>query len=516
MARVSLARVGEGAMIQRVCSGSLDGIDGFEVVVEVDAGRGLPSFQLVGLPSTAVRESRERVLSALRNCALGWPKGRVVVNLAPADVEKKGPSVDLAIAVGVCGVNERAEPGARGEAVLLGELSLDGALRPVRGLLAIVTAAAAAGRGLFVVPRGQAWEAALVPDVTVLAADSLADVVRWRAGRGDLERVAPRLPLPADREPPAALLAFLARAPARARRLAVLAAAGRHDLLLVGPPGSGKTQLSRVVGSLQPALGGAEALEVARIHGAAGLPAAQGLDLRRPFRAPHHTATRAGLLGGGASLRPGEITLAHRGILFLDELSEFSPGVLDALREPLEEGRVAVARGAGTRFWPADFQLLAATNPCRCGWHGSRRRECRCTERLRAAHRGRLSGPLLDRIDLFAELEEPEGPLHGSVPDDPRRLWELALAEAAAGHALLAGRSRARPASLVEARGLMEAPAAALLEAAGASLGLTVRSLVRCAGVARTLAALGGRTRANRDDVVEALSWRREQLAALA
>ncbi len=501
-------------MIQRIRSGSLDGIDGFEVVVEVDAGRGLPSFQLVGLPSTAVRESRERVLSALRNSGLAWPKGRVVVNLAPADVEKKGPSVDLAIAVGVCGVTERADPGPRGEAVLLGELSLDGALRPVRGLLAIVTAATAAGRRLFVVPRDQAWEAALVPDVTILAAGTLAEVAHWRAGRGRLEKIAPAPAPSSERTPPPSLLAFLARAPARARRLAVLAAAGRHDLLLVGPPGTGKTQLSRVVGALQPALSRAESLEVARIHGAAGLLSSPGLDLHRPFRTPHHTATRAGLLGGGASLRPGEVTLAHRGILFLDELSEFMPGVLDALREPLEEGRVAVARGAGVKFWPADIQLLAAMNPCRCGWYGSRRRPCLCSERLRSAHRSRLSGPLLDRIDLFAELEEPEDPLRGDGVGDPRRIWDQAAAAAEAGNARLAGRSRARPVSLAEARSLMDAPAASMLETAGGSLGLTVRSLMRCAGVARTLAALGGRSLANRDDVVEALSYRREQLAS--
>lgn len=508
-------------MVHRIRSGAVWGIDGYEVTVEVDARRGLPTFQIVGLPGTTLRESRERVLAAVRNCGLEWPAGRVTVNLAPADVRKRGAAVDVAIAVGahVCAGGRPEPPTERREAVLLGELSLTGDLRPVRGLLAIVSAAAARGARVFVVPAAQAWEAALVPGVTVLGAERLDRVARWYLEGDGLEPAPPSVAASASTAVPGDLAGFLASIPAAARRLAIVAAAGRHNALLVGPPGTGKTRLCRTIAALQPPCTRAETLEVVRILGAAGLLRRAHLDGQRPFRAPHHTVTRAGLIGGGAGLRPGEVTLAHRGLLFLDELPEFAPAALDALREPLEEGRIAVARGPGARAWPADIQLLGAMNPCRCGFLGSRTRPCRCPAHDRRRYAGRLSGPLLDRLDLFLELEEGED-------------WSLcdgadAVAAAAAWRearsAITGARRRLRRAGdtdrapdLAACRAWLGPAEADWIDGAKRTLGLSVRSVIRAVRVSRTVAALAGRARLTRADLAEALSYRREALTLFA
>lgn len=499
-------------MVVAVRSGAVDGIDGYPVRVEVDAGRGLPGFQMVGLPCAAVRESRERVMSAVRNSGGGWPRGRVVVNLAPAEVRKDGASLDLAVAVGavLSGAGERGRSTVPADTVHLGELGLSGELRPVRGLLAMVQALAAGGATRFVVPADQHEEARLVHGIRVAGAGSLAEVRAWHEGRGEPPWRDGGRPLPRSRDVAAAAASFLAVVPPGRRHLALVAVAGRHNMLLVGPPGSGKTRLCRAVGALTPPLDTPSALEVLRITGALGAREPGGLPERPspPFRAPHHTVTRAGLIGGGAGLRPGEVTLAHRGVLFLDELTEFAPGVLDALREPLEEGRLAVSRGGGVREWPARFQLLAAMNPCRCGWLGSRRRTCSCPPAVAARHRARLSGPLLDRIDLFAEVDEDTASLTDAGGTDPGRtvaeaaaavtLARDVLASAGPGHDLAAVRLRLSP------------RARRFLDEARDGLRLSVRSLLRCARVARTVAALDGRSVARRRDAATALGWRRE------
>lgn len=392
-------------MIARVQSYALSGLEGVPVTVETDISRGLPSYEIVGLPDAAVKESKERVRSAVKNSALEFPAHKITVNLAPAYVKKEGSAFDLPIAVSLLLAYGSLQAPV-GNAVFLGELALNGELRPVTGVLPALISARDRGYKEFIVPKANAREAGYIRGVRVYAAASLKEVVDHLSG------LAPLSPVPVSeysscgrREKSPYDLSFV-KGQAAAKRALEVAVAGGHNILFVGPPGSGKTMLARSIPSVLPDMTFEEALEITKIHSVAGTLGEEGIVTERPFRTPHHTATTVALCGGGnKSVHPGEISLAHGGVLFLDELPEYKRSSLEALRQPLEDGVITVSRSGGTVTYPASFMLCAGMNPCPCGNYGSGRRRCTCTPNDIRRYRARISGPLLDRIDIQVEVD---------------------------------------------------------------------------------------------------------------
>ncbi len=502
-------------MLAKIYSAAVYGVDAYEVEIEVNASGGSPVIVVVGLPDVAVKESKDRVTTAIQNSGYRWAKGRTTINLAPADVKKEGPSFDLPIALGMIAVSEEVELPNADKYCFVGELALTGQVRPVKGVLPIALEARRRGKTAVVVPEANAREAAMVEGIDVFGVRNLRETFEFLLGKQALKPTREDLSEFFARHQNYEVDFADVRGQHHVKRAIEVAVAGGHNLLMLGPPGSGKSMIAKRIPTVMPPMTLEEAIESTKIHSICGLLTAENAFVAvRPFRAPHHTISDVGLIGGGATPSPGEISVAHNGVLFLDELPEFRRSTLEVLRQPLEDNRVTVSRSAGTMTFPADFILVGALNPCPCGYFGDPKRECRCSPQQVERYRQRISGPLLDRIDIHLEVPAVQfRELSSAEPGESSTAIRERVMAARTVQASRFAKTKTRcnsrmTAKMIKAHCALGEAAAGLIQMAMTELNLSARAYDRILKVARTIADLDGQESIRPEHVAEAIQYR--------